>query len=187
MGGAAQALLQQSDCVESASEQVGVLGARRRSKSHSKTGSKSSHRPGWQTVGPRVQLPGVKRLTSLSEPPRGESVSPSGERSSDPLPLRQAMDSVSTSVLRQGLVLQEPAHVGRGGHEDASALKMTACRACPSSSPQERLYLSRMPIDRCCLLPMPMEAHRPSVLPVEARPLSLHGHDDLDLDDNVDS
>ncbi len=54
-GGAAQALLQQSDCVESASEQVGVLGALSKSKSGSKTGSKSLKslsRPGGQTVWP---------------------------------------------------------------------------------------------------------------------------------------
>ena len=169
MGGAAQALLQQSDCVESASEQVGVLGACHRSRSGLKTGSKSSkssHRPGGQTVGLQIQLPGVKRLASPSGPPRGESVSPSGEISSDPLPLRQALDSVSTSVPGQGTVLQEPVPVGSGGHEDASSLKMhrpssmATCQACLcmgtalSSSPGDWLCPLRAPVDGHCLAPV---------------------------------
>ena len=77
-GGVSQAPLHQCDCVESASEQVRVLGAGPWVRSGWKTGSKSlksSNRPGGQTVGPRVQLSGVKRLASPPGTLQGASVS----------------------------------------------------------------------------------------------------------------
>ena len=133
------------------------------------------------------------------------SASTSGERSSDPLPLQQALVSVSTSVLRQGPVLQEPAPVGRGGHEDASSLKMHRPLSSPvrlsrplsspmlglhpPSSPIDGHSLRELPVrqrlpsgspgDGHCPLPMPMIAHRPSVMPIDARLPSINGQDDL--------
>ncbi len=80
-GSASRALLQQSDCVESASEQDGVLGACSKSRSGLKTNSKSSNSK-HRSVGSRVQLTGVRGLASPPEPPHGGSVSATCESSS---------------------------------------------------------------------------------------------------------
>ena len=138
-GDASQAPLCQSDCVESASEQVGVLRARPKSGSGLKAcsiSSKSSNRLGGWIVGPRVQLPGVKRLASPSGTLWGESASTSSERSSGQLPLGQSLVSVSTSVLRQDPVQQVSAPIGTGGHDVVSRTHHQSSSDCrPSSSP----------------------------------------------------
>ncbi len=66
LSGASRALLPQSDCVVSASEQVGVLGVCSMSKSGSRT--KSMLGSGKQTVGPDIQLSGLKGMSSLLDP-----------------------------------------------------------------------------------------------------------------------
>ena len=158
-GDVAQALLQQSACVESASEQVWVLGACPKSMSGLKNKSKSAS--GRQTAGPKVQLAGVKKLTSPI-PPLVGSQSALGKGSSGPLPFGQALDSVSTSVLGQGPVLQELAPIGRGGHEAVSSLKMHHPLSLPLrqnrplSSPVHGHHQSSSPGDR----PLPVKLAR---------------------------
>ncbi len=136
-GDAAQAPVRQSDCVDSASEQVGVLGARPRSGLNTgPKSSKSSAGHGSQAAGPQVQLSGLKRLAS---PP----ASPSGERASGQLPIRQSLVSVPTPVLRQDPVEQVSSPVGRGGHEVASSLQMYR----PSSSPVRQSRPLSLPVN----------------------------------------
>ncbi len=79
--------------------------------------TKSKSRTGTQAAGPNVQLAGEKKLPSPPVLPQAEFEHSSAERSSGPLSLGQALDSVSTSVLTRSPVLHEPAPGGRGGHE----------------------------------------------------------------------
>ncbi len=68
-GAASGALITQSDCVESATKQTGVLGVCPKSKSGLMTKSKSGF--GRQAAGPKVLLAGVKKLSSPGSPLAG--------------------------------------------------------------------------------------------------------------------
>ncbi len=167
--GAPQAPLHLFDCVESASEQVGI------------------------GVGPRVHLLGVKRLASPSGTLDGVSLSTSGRRTSGQLPLGQLLASVSTSVFGQDPVQQASVPIGRGGHEDASSLKLQCPsslpieQSCPSSSPMLGHCLSRSPQEGLCLSSSPIAWHNSLSLPVASHHPSvrcplLDGKDDLAME-----
>ncbi len=127
------------------------------SKSGSRTGSKSSKYKtgsGRKTVGLKIQLMGVRKLASTSIPSHSGSKSATGESPSCPLPPGQALDSVSISVHRQCPVQQEPAPVGRDGHEDVS-VKMH----CPSNLPVRQHCLSSSPMRQSCASSSPIDGH----------------------------
>ena len=96
--GVSRALLPKSECVESASEHVGVFRAHTKSRSSSTSGSlrsKSRVGSGNQAVGSRIQLSSVQKLAFPSEPPPDGSESAEGDSS------KRALDSVPSPVHRQ--------------------------------------------------------------------------------------
>ena len=155
------------------------------------------NRPGGQTVGPRVQLSGLKRLASRSGTLWGESASTSGERSSGKLPFGQSLVSVPTPVLRQDPIQQESTPIGRGGHEVVFQTHRPSSSDCLSSLPVKGNHPSSSPSDGHCPLGLsrkqlhpwssPGDGYCPLGLPRMQLCPSSSPADDLDLGDEIPS